>query len=274
MREGVSVYDSTRRRSRIIEEALALWEYRALAYELIIRDIKVRYKRSILGIAWTMLAPLLNMVTMTIVFSALLKTAISNYPVYFLSGALFWNFISQSTSSAALQTNDANEIARRTYVPRSVFIVSAIGVALINLVLSLVPLLGIVVFTGFPLYVTWLFLPISVLIGTLFASGIGFFLFALASRFSDVREMYLVLIQVWFFLTPIVYHVTIVPARWRWVIWMNPMFYMVQTFRTPIYEGKLPTLLLLGVSFGVALVVFVSGWIYFSRRTDRFAVES
>jgi ABC-2 type transport system permease protein len=239
-----------------------------------IRDIKVRYKRSVLGIAWTMLAPLLNMITMTIVFSALLKAAISNYPVYFLSGALFWNFVAQSTSSAALQTNDANEIARRTYVPRSAFLVASVGVALINLCLSLVPLVVIVIATGFPLHATWLFLPVSILIGATFAAGVGLFLFTFASRFSDVREMYLVLIQVWFFLTPIVYHISIVPSKYRWPIWLNPMYYMVQTFRMPIYEGRIPSGQVLATSSVIALVVFISGWIYFSRRTDRMAVES
>lgn len=273
-RGSVSVYDSAARGSRILEEARALWEYRSLVYELVIRDIKVRYKRSVLGIAWTMLAPILNMITMTIVFSALLKTAITNYPVYFLSGILFWNFVAQSTSSAALQTNDANELARRTYLPRSVFLVAAVGVALINLVLSLVPLLGIVLVTGYPLRATWLFLPVSVAIGALFAMGVGLFLFSLASRFSDVREMYLVLIQVWFFLTPIVYHVSIVPAKYRWPIWLNPMYYMVQTFRMPIYEGRIPSLAVLGASAGFAVAVFISGFVYFAKRTDRLAVES
>jgi ABC-type polysaccharide/polyol phosphate export permease len=103
---------------------------------------------------------------------------------------------------------------------------------------------------------------------------VGLFLFTFASRFSDVREMYLVLIQVWFFLTPIVYHISIVPSKYRWPIWLNPMYYMVQTFRMPIYEGRIPSGQVLATSSVIALVVFISGWIYFSRRTDRMAVES
>jgi ABC-type polysaccharide/polyol phosphate export permease len=270
----VSVYDSAARGSRILEECRALWSFRSLVYELVIRDIKVRYKRSVLGIAWTMLAPLLNMVTMTIVFSALLKTAIANYPVYFLSGILFWNFVAQSTSAAALQVNDANDLARRTYLPRSVFLVASVGVALINLVLSLVPLLGIVLVTRYPIHATWLFLPVAVAIGAVFSLGLGFILFTLASRFSDIREMYLVLIQVWFFMTPIVYHVSVVPAHYRWPIWLNPMYYMVQTFRMPIYEGKIPGAGPLVTSIAFAVAVFVTGFAYFARRSDRFAVES
>jgi ABC-type polysaccharide/polyol phosphate export permease len=265
------VYDSSKRGLRILEEARALWAYRGLVHELVVRDIKVRYKRSVLGVTWTMLAPLLNMITLTIVFSALMKTAITNYPVYFMTGILFWNFFSQSTSAAALQTQDANEIAKRTFVPRSVFVAAAIGVALVNLVLSLVPLLLILAVTRFPLHVTWLFLPVSILIGALFTAGVGLLLFTLASRFSDVREMYLVFIQVWFFLTPIVYHISIVPTRYRLPIWLNPMYYLIQTFRKPIYDGTLPPVGLFAGSFVSALIFFLAGWVYFCHRADRFA---
>jgi ABC-2 type transport system permease protein len=268
------VYDSSRSGPRALEEARALWAYRGLVHELVVRDIKVRYKRSILGVTWTMLGPLLNMITLTIVFSALLKTSIANYPVYFMTGFLFWNFFSQSTSAAAMQTQDANSIARRTFVPRSVFVAAAIGVALVNLVLSLVPLLGILAVTRFPLHVTWLFLPVSIVIGALFAAGVGLFLFTLASRFSDVREMYTVFVQVWFYLTPVVYHISIVPSRYRVPIWLNPMYYLVQTFRKPIYDGELPPGDVLLTSVAVAVTCFLAGWFYFCRRSESFALVS
>jgi len=271
---GVPVYDSARRGSPIVEEAHALWRYRGLVQELVVRDIKVRYKRSVLGIVWTMLAPLLNMIALTLVFSAILKQEIRNYPVYFMAGSIFWTFFSQTTSSAASQTQDSNEIAKRIYIPRSVFVVSAVGVGLVNLVLSIVPLVLILVVTGFPLYPTWWFLPIAIAIVALFAAGMGFLLFTLASRFTDIREMYLVLVQTWFFLTPIVYHPAIVPPRFRFALWANPMYYLIQTFRKPIYDGVIPPPELVGASAAFAVAIFVTGWIYFSRRVDRFAFQS
>jgi ABC-2 type transport system permease protein len=266
------VYDSSRTAPRAIEEAKALWAYRGLVQELVIRDIKVRYKRSILGVTWTMLGPLLNMVTLTIVFSALLKTSIANYPVFFMTGFLFWNFFAQSTSAAATQTQEANAIGRRTFVPRSVFVAAAIGGALVNLFLSLVPLLLILAVTRFPLHATWLFLPVSVALGALFAAGIGLFLFTLATRFSDVREMYTVLVQVWFYLTPVVYHISIVPVKYRVPIWLNPMYYLVQTFRKPVYDGVLPGADVMLPSVGVSLFFFIAGWIFFCHRSDKFAL--
>jgi len=271
---AVPVYDSAQRRAKALEELRALWAYRGLVHELVVRDIKVRYKRSVLGIAWTMLAPLLNMVALTLVFSTILKQQITNYPVFFMTGAIFWTFFSQSTSSAASQTQDSNEIAKRIYIPRSVFVAAAVGVGLVNLALSIVPLVLILVVTGFPLYTTWAFLPVAVFIGTLFSAGVGFFLFAFASRFSDVREMYQVLVQTWFFLTPIVYHPAIVPPKFRFALWLNPLYYLVQTFRKPIYDGVLPSPALVGASLALSLVVFVTGWVYFANRAERFAFQS
>jgi ABC-2 type transport system permease protein len=273
-RSRVPVYDSARRGSRVLGEARALWSYRSLVRELVIRDIKVRYKRSVLGVFWTMLAPLLNMIALTLVFSSILKQQIRNYPVFFMTGSILWSYFSQTTSSAASQTQDSNEIAKRIYIPRSVFVASAVGVGLVNLVLSIVPLLLILVVTGFPLYTTWWFLPISVLLVTLFSAGVGFLLFTLASRFADVREMYLVLVQTWFFLTPIVYHPSIVPAKYRFALWLNPMYYLIQTFRRPIYDGVLPSAQLLAASAALSVLVFLTGWIYFARRADEFAFQT
>ena len=267
-------YDSSQRRARWIEEAVFLWRYRGLVHELVIRDIKVRYKRSVLGMIWTMLAPLLNMIALTLVFSAILKTAIDNYPVYFMAGQIFWSFFAQTTTAAASQSQSSNDMAKRTFIPRSVFVAAVVGGGLVNLALSLVPLILIIAATGFPLHATWIFLPVSILITTIFSAGASLILFTITSRFSDVREMYTVLVQTWFFLTPIVYHPSIVPLKYRVALWLNPMYYLVQVFRKPIYDGTIPAASLVLVSLALSAVVLVSGWVYFCRRTDRMAYWS
>lgn len=272
--ELLPTYDSANRPPRVIEEARGLWAYRGLVVELAIRDIKVRYKRSVLGILWTMLAPLLNMIVLTLVFSTLLQRQIENYPVYFLTGSLFWGFFAQTTSLAASQTAESNELARRIYVPRSVFVAAAAAVGLVNIALALVPLLLLLAVTGFPLHATWIFVPVSLALALLFTSGVAFFVFTLASRFSDVRETYVVVLQLWFFLTPIIYHPSIVPARYRLALWANPMYYLIQTFRRPIYDGIFPGPVVLGGAAAVSAAVFAAGWVYFARHVDRFAFES
>ena len=268
------VYDSSRRPPRWIEEAGNLWRYRSLVHELVIRDIKVRYKRSVLGMVWTMLAPLLNMIALTLVFSAILKTAISNYPVYFMAGQIFWAFFSQTTVSAASQTQASNDLAKRMFVPRSVFVAAAVGGGLVNLFLSLVPLVLIIAVTGFPFHATWIFLPVSIVILAIFTTGIALLLFTLCSRFADVREMYGVLVQTWFFLTPIVYEPSIVPAKFRVWLSLNPMYHLIQVFRKPIYDGTFPSVTLVVVSLTFAVVVFVTGWVYFCHRIDKMAYWS
>jgi ABC-type polysaccharide/polyol phosphate export permease len=273
-RRDPRVYDSAARRPRWIEEAQSLWRYRGLVHELVVRDIKVRYKRSVLGILWTMLAPLLNMIALTLVFSALLKTSIQNYPVYFMTGSILWAYFAQTTSSAALQTHGSNELAKRMFVPRSVFVAAAMGGGLVNLLLSLVPLLLIVWATGFPLHASWAFLPVPILIGTLFTAGVSLVLFTAASRFADIKEMYPVIVQTWFFLTPIVYHPSIVPGRYRFILSLNPMYFLIRTFRDPIYDGVIPSAALLGAAFAFSLAVFVTGWVYFCHRRDDMAYWS
>jgi ABC-2 type transport system permease protein len=265
------VYDSSRRSFHFIEEAKALWDYRHLVGELISRDIKVRYKRSALGIVWSMLSPLLNMVALTIAFSALLRQQIHNYPVYFLAGSVFWTFFAQATSHAASLTIDASEISRRVYVPRSVFVAVAVGVALINLFYSLVALVAIMLVTGHPLHVSWLFLPVALVTGVLFTSGVGLLVFTFASRFVDVKETYIVLLSTWFFVTPIVYTPAILAPKYRLLIRLNPMTYLVEMFRAPLYDGWLPGANTLAFSVLAGVLAMTIGWLFYSAKIEDYA---
>lgn len=264
------VYDSARAGVPFFSEARALWEYRHLVRELVSRDVKVRYKRSALGVAWTMLNPLLNMVALTLVFSVILRQGIERFPVYFLGGILFWNFFSQSTGHAASLSMDAAETTRRIYVPRSVFVVSAVGVGLVNLLFSLVPLVLIVAVTGHPFHATWLFLPVAVVLGAMFCTGVGLVVFTLASRFADVRDTYTTLLTPWFFLTPIVYEPSLVPESWRWLVRFNPMTYLVEVFRAPIYNGWLPGRNTLAFAVVVAVLSLALGWAFYASRIEEY----
>lgn len=264
------LYDSARQGLLFVEEAKALWRYRHLVAELVGRDIKVRYKRSVLGVAWTMLSPLLNMLAMTWVFSLVMRMDVKNFPVYFLTGSIFWAFFAGATSHAASLTIDAMEITKRVYIPRSVFVVSAVGVALVNLVLSLVPLFLIVVATGFPVHASWLFAPVSILIGALFTTGVGLVVFTMASRFVDIKETYLVVVGAWFFVTPIVYTQSMVPERYRFIVRYNPMTYLVEVFRAPLYDGWLPGPKTLAFAALAAVSALVVGWLFYSSRIEEY----
>jgi ABC-type polysaccharide/polyol phosphate export permease len=267
------VYDSARQGFLFIEEAKALWRYRHLVGELIARDLKVRYKRSVLGVAWSMLSPLLSMVALTIAFSALLKQQIANYPAYFLAGSVFWTFFSQATSHAASLTADASEIARRVYVPRSVFVAAAVGGALVNLLYTLVPLFLIIAATGHPIHATWLFLPVSIVVGILFTAGVGLVIFTMASRFVDVKETYLVVLSTWFFLTPIVYTPAVLAPKYRLFVRLNPLTYLVEMFRAPIYDGWLPGRNTFLFSLLAGVLSLVLGWLFYSWKIEDYGTR-
>ena len=264
------IYDSLQRGPVAWEELRGLVQYRDLIYQLVRRDVVSRYKRSALGIAWTMLNPLGMMIVLTVVFAQLFRT-VEGYPAYLLCGLVVWNFFSQTTSAAMTQMVWGSSLLQRIYMPRTAFVVSAIGTGLVNLALSLVPLLLIVVVVGLPLRWSMLFLPVSIVLLAAFSLGVGMLFSAWAIYFPDVAEMYQVALVAWLYLTPIIYPSEIIPETYRfWFLHLNPMYYMVQLFRKPVYEGVLPTGPLLAATAAIALLSLIAGWLVFTSRADEF----
>lgn len=264
-------YDSQKRRSPAIEELLDIIQYRDLIFQLVRRDIVARYKRSALGIAWTMLQPLGMMIILTIVFSQLFGR-VEGYAAYLLSGLIAWTFFAQTTTAAIHQSVWGGALMRRIYIPHTAFSVSSVGTGVVNLTLSLIPLVVLLLILQRP--ITWaiLFIPIPIILLTAFALGVGLLLSSIAVRFPDISEMYQLLIQAWMYLTPIMYPSDILPDAYRtWLLYLNPMYYLILMFRVPIYDGVLPSLPLSLIGTGIALVTLVVGWIYFSYQADKFA---
>ena len=265
------LYDSRGRGPVALEELQGLFKYRDLIFQLVRRDLVSRYKRSLLGIAWTMLNPLGTMVVMTVVFSQLFH-AVPGYPAYILSGLIAWTFFAQTTSASMAQMVWGSSLLNRIYMPRTALVVSAIGTGLVNITLSLVPLFLITVVVGLPLRWTILFLPVSALLLASFALGVGLVLSAWAIYFPDVSEMYAVGLTAWFYLTPIIYPLRTIPDTYSfWFYHLNPMYYLIQIFRKPIYEGVLPGLPLLAAGTLIALFTLTFGWLVFCSRADEFA---
>lgn len=247
-----------------------LWSFGEVLQELVKRDLKVRYKRSVLGLFWTMLNPLLMMVITTIVFSALFKSTITNFPIYVLSGYIVWGFFSQGTVAASTSVLDSAGLTRKIYVPAALFPLASVASALVNLVLSLVPLLFIVVVTGGSITWAWLILPISFVLIAVFTYGLGLILAASAVFFRDTVYTYQVLLVAWMYLTPLFYPADIIPAQWQALVNLNPVYLLVQLVRDPVYAGVLPSpevfLLALVYAVGISLV---GSW-YFERVQARF----
>jgi ABC-2 type transport system permease protein len=263
-------YDSQNRKSPAFEELVDIIQYRDLIFQLVRRDLVARYKRSLLGIAWTMLQPLGMMIVLTIVFSQLFSK-VDGYAAYVLGGLMPWIFFSQTTTAAIQQSAWGETLMRRIYVPYTAFPVAAIGTGIVNLLLSIIPLLSMMLVVGRPIRWTILFLPIPIVLLAAFALGVGLLLSSMAVRFPDIAEMYQIILQAWMYLTPIMYPSDILPDAIRKLQLLNPMYYLILLFRVPIYDGVLPSVPLILASTVISLVTLVIGWIYFSRQTDKFA---
>jgi ABC-2 type transport system permease protein len=264
-------YDSSTSRLTIPSEFRALVRHRDLLWLLILKTIKTRYKRSVLGVAWTLLNPLVNMVVMSVVFSAVFRNTIPRYPVYLLVGLTAWSFFSQSTAYAMGQLVWGSTLLKRVYIPPTIFAVACVGNGLVNLAFSLVPLLAIMIVLGHPLHVTWWFLPVAVLILSLFSLGVALFMSTFAVLFVDVVDMYQLFLQAWFFLTPIIYPKEILGKEYAWLVDVNPMFHMVELMRLPLYDGVLPSLRTLLISCAWAAAALAIGAWTFTRKADEFA---
>lgn len=264
-------YDSAARGSRALSELAALLRYRELLGQLISSHIKTRYKRSALGVLWTLLQPLLHMAVLTLAFSALFRSTLAHYPVYLLCGLIVWNFFSQTTVFAMNSLVWGGGLLKRIYVPRTIFATAAIGNGLVNLGLSLAPLLLIMLLLGHPLYPTWWFVPVAVLLLAMFALGVALFLSALAVFFVDVVDLYQALLQAWFFLTAVMYPVSILPPAYAGYINLNPLYNLVELFRAPIYQGQLPEPHIILAAAAAAVITLLAGWWTFARKADDFA---
>jgi ABC-type polysaccharide/polyol phosphate export permease len=268
------VYDSAQRHLMPLLEAREAWRYRDLIFLLVRRDLTARYKRSVFGIAWTMLNPLGMMIVLSIVFSQIFRVKIENFPAYVLSGLIAWNFFAQSSSSAIYALVWGGDLLQRIYIPRSTFAISSIGTGLINLLLSLVPLILVMVVISTPLHWTILLSLVAMILLGLFSLGVGLLISTIGIYFYDVVEMYAIILMAWFYITPIIYTLDLLPANLQRLLLLNPMTPLVELFRSLVFYGNLPTLQSWLVSIGVALGTFLLGWLVFTSKSDEFAYRT
>jgi ABC-2 type transport system permease protein len=246
-----------------------LLRYRDLIGALISRDLRVRYRRSVIGFLWTMLHPLLTMAVLTVVFSYVFRFNVENYPVYALTGVLFWNFFSQGITASMNSLRGNAALLTKLPVPKAVFPVATVLSGLVNLVFALVPMLLIVGMTGHAVTPAILFLPVAILVAATFTLGAGLFLSPLAAFFTDIVEMVGILLGLLMYLTPVFYPVSILPDEVRWIVQLNPVRSVLELFRTPIYAGQLPSPLDLAVAVGIAVAVLAVGALVFRRSSSR-----
>lgn len=244
-------------------------QYSTLLRELVFRDIKVKYRGSILGLIWTVLNPLLNTIVMTIVFGGLFGYDLS-YPIYYLSGFLIFTLNQEASTEAMYSVMRSGGLMKKVYVPKYIFPLSKIIVAVINSLFSLIVLLIVMPIVGVPYRLTILLMPLCILYTAIFATGLGMLLAALAVRFRDITYLYSVIIYAWTFLTPLFYNISMLPEVVQQMENFNPMWHYVNFSRNIVLNGTWPSLTLHLFCLGFGLLMLAIGLYVFYKLQDTF----
>jgi lipopolysaccharide transport system permease protein len=249
-----------------------LWAYRELLWVLATRDIKVRYKQTVLGAAWAIIRPFTTMVIFSVVFGALAKIPSDGfpYPIFVFAGLLPWTFFAGAISASGSSLVGSAHLVSKVYFPRLIIPLASVGAGLVDLLISSAILLLMMLWYGVAW--SWQLLAAPLLLAALVftALGVGTLLSALTVAYRDFTHLTPFLVQIWMYVTPVIFPVSIVPPKWQWLMYLNPMSGLVEGFRAA-FLGKPFDLLGLAISFATAILVFALGVAYFEKVERRFA---
>lgn len=247
-------------------------KYSFLLQQLIARDFKVKYKRSVLGVVWSLLYPLLNMAVMALVFSNIFKfsTPGVNYLVYVLSGLVMFNYFSEA-SNLAMGSVVANfPLINKIYIPKYIFPLSKCLFVGINFLLTLIPLYLVILLTGTGLNIYHLFLPYAYICLFLFTLGMGLLLSTISVFLRDMFYIYGIVLTLWTYLTPIMYDISLISPKLQTFFKLNPMYHYINFIRRIILYHELPTAFTFAVCGVSAIIVLIIGLIAFKKKQDKF----
>lgn len=246
------------------------FQYKDLLYNLVSRDIKVRYRKSFLGMLWTVLNPLLMMIVMTIVFSTLFKSTIDNFPVYFLAGNLIFTLNSEITNNCTYAIIGNASLLKKVYIPKYLFPLSKAGSALVNLMFSLIAMFLVMIILRVSFLPTLLMLPIPIAYAFIFSLGLGLLLSAVTVYFRDIAYFYSILLLAWNYFTPVFYPVEILPDFARKLMQLNPLYHYIDYMRNLILHGVVPGITENFVCLLMSIMMLVIGVCVFYRKQDNF----
>lgn len=246
------------------------WQYLPLLRELVVRDLKIKYRRSFLGYLWSLLNPLMMMTIMTIIFSYMFRFDIPNYPLYLICGQTMWSFFAESTNFAMHSVLGNGALIRKVYIPKYIFPISRVLSSFVTMSFSLIAIFVVLIFTGVP--ITWkiILIPIPLLLQLVFCMGVGMALSSMAVYFRDILHLYNVLVMAWMYATPIFYPMEALPENISFLLKFNPMYHYITFFRQVVLYGDIPTI---GVWLGCLIstgVAFGAGWLIFRKLQRNF----
>lgn len=249
-----------------------LWEYRELVVALTTREIKVRYKQTVLGVAWAVIQPLATMLIFTIIFGKLAKIPSDGipYPVFVFSGLIAWNFLSSAISSGGVSLLSAANMVGKVYFPRVIIPLATLGVSAVDFLIAVVLLLLLMLIYGVPFSMSMLIAPVFFIGLFLLSFGVSAWLSAVTVTYRDFRFVIPFMLQIWMYITPVIYPLSFIPEKWRWLAYLNPAQGWVEGMRsaflaTPINWGSVLASSLL------TLFILIIGFRYFYTTQRRFA---
>jgi lipopolysaccharide transport system permease protein len=251
----------------------ALAEHRELLFTWIVRDIKIRYKQSVLGVAWAILQPLALMLIFTLVFSKLAHLPSDGipYPVFSYTALLVWTFFASSLSFAIPTIVNNLNLVTKIYFPREILPLASIGAAFFDFLVANILLVAVLIAYQTPVTAQLLWLPVIVIAEIVLIIGVVLPAAAVNVFFRDVRFVIPLGTQLWMYLTPVIYPVTLIPESWRPFYALNPMVGIVDSYRRVIVLGEPPDATFLGLSVVISVILAVGGYVFFKRKEGVFA---
>jgi len=249
-----------------------LWSYRELLWVLVERDIRVRYKQTVLGVAWAVIQPTAAMLLFSIVFGQLAKIPSDGlpYPVFVYAALLPWTFFAASISSSANSLVGQQHLISKVYFPRLIIPLSSAGAGIVDFLVSSVVMLCLMWYFGVGWSLHLLAVPLLLLAVIFIALGVGTLLAALTVTYRDFRYVIPFMVQFWMYATPVVYPASLIPERWQWLLYVNPMAGLIEGFRSA-FLGRPFDLQGLAISGATAVIIFASGIYIFEKTERRFA---
>ena len=253
----------------------AIWAYRELLYFLVWRDLKVRYKQTLIGTGWVVIQPLMTMAIFTVIFGNFAKIPSDGlpYPVFSYAALLPWNLFSSSLSRGGESVVSNANLVTKIYFPRLILPLSGVLSPLADFAIAFLILVGMMIWFGIAPTVGILMLPIFVLLAICTALAVGLWLAALNVRYRDVRYTIPFLIQIWMFASPVAYPVSLVPEKWRWLYSLNPMAGVIEGFRWALLGNQSPDVRVMTISTIVVVALLAGGIVYFKQMERTFADE-
>jgi lipopolysaccharide transport system permease protein len=277
----ISLVDAARKPTVVVEpnkglfhlDLQAVWHYRELLYFLVWRDVKIRYKQTVIGAGWAILQPLMTMMVLTLIFGKFAKISSDGlpYPIFAYAALLPWTYFSQAVSRSGESLVGNARLISKVYFPRLIVPISAAIAPLVDFAIAFVVLVGMMAWYG--IAPTWgmLALPLFLFFALLTALAVGLWLSAFNVRYRDVRHAIPFLIQFWMFASPVAYPVNLIPEKWRVLYSLNPMAGVIEGFRWAILGKESPDFTVMALSAAVVVAILVGGLIYFMRVEQTFA---